>query len=106
MKLRDADGSGKAHGNRSLSQPSVASLQRALHTAGKRSVITSLWNVPGEARKELMVGFYRRLWVKKRGKATALREAEMKLRNAKDERGRPKYATRDWAGWVLSGDPR
>ena len=26
-------------------------------------------------------------------------------RNAKDERGRPLYTTRDWAAWVLTGDP-
>ena len=84
----------------------VASLQRALHMAGARSVITSLWKVPDEATKELMVDFYRRLWVQKKEKAVALWEAKMKLRDAKDERGRPKYGTRDWAAWVLTGDPR
>jgi CHAT domain-containing protein/tetratricopeptide (TPR) repeat protein len=83
----------------------VASLQKALHMAGARSVITSLWKVPDEATKELMLDFYRRVWVEKKPKARALWEAKLRLRDARDERGKPKYALNDWAGWVLSGDP-
>jgi CHAT domain-containing protein len=83
----------------------VASLQKALQMAGARSVITSLWKVPDEATKELMLDFYRRLWVAKRPKWQALWEAKKTLRDAKDERGEPKYTTRDWAAWVLTGDP-
>ena len=83
----------------------VASLQQALQMAGARSVITSLWKVPDEATKELMLDFYRRLWVEKKPKWQALWEAKMKLRNAKDEQGRPLYSTRDWAAWVLTGEP-
>ncbi len=83
----------------------VASLQKALHMAGARSVITSLWKVPDEATKELMVDFYRRLWVEKKPKHQALWEAKMRLRNTVDEQGRPLYATRDWAAWVLTGNP-
>jgi CHAT domain-containing protein len=84
----------------------VASLQRALQMAGARTVITSLWKVPDEATKELMLDFYRRIWVEKKPKAQALWEAKKRLREAKDESGRPRYTTRDWAAWVLTGDPR
>jgi CHAT domain-containing protein/tetratricopeptide (TPR) repeat protein len=83
----------------------VASMQRALQMAGARSVITSLWKVPDEATKELMLDFYRRLWREKKPKSQALWEAKSMLRNAKDERGDPKYTTRDWAAWVLTGEP-
>ncbi len=83
----------------------VASLQKALHMAGARSVITSLWKVPDEATKELMLDFYRRLWVEKKSKSAALWAAKMKIRGAKDENGKPKYRTRDWAAWVLTGSP-
>ena len=83
----------------------VASLQKALHMAGARTVITSLWKVPDEATKELMLDFYRRIWIEKKPKARALWEAKMALRAKKDEQGKPLYSTRDWAAWVLTGDP-
>ncbi|MCE9592955.1 MAG: CHAT domain-containing protein [Planctomycetes bacterium] len=83
----------------------VASLQKALQMAGARSVITSLWKVPDEATKDLMLDFYRRLWVEKKPKWQALWEAKTKLRNAKGPDGKPLYTTRDWAAWVLTGVP-
>jgi CHAT domain-containing protein len=83
----------------------IASLQQALWAAGVRSAITSLWKVPDEATKELMIDFYRRFWVEKKPKAQALWEAKCKLRHAKDAFGEPKYSLCDWAGWVLTGDP-
>jgi CHAT domain-containing protein/tetratricopeptide (TPR) repeat protein len=83
----------------------VASLQKALQMAGARSVITSLWKVPDEATKELMLDFYRRLWVEKKPKWRALWEAKARLRDARGPDGTPLYTTRDWAAWVLTGEP-
>ncbi|MCE9596044.1 MAG: CHAT domain-containing protein [Planctomycetes bacterium] len=83
----------------------VASLQKALQMAGARSVITSLWKVPDEATKDLMLDFYRRLWIETKPKWQALWEAKKELRDAKGADGRPLYTPRDWAAWVLTGEP-
>ncbi len=83
----------------------VASLQRALHAAGVRSAVTSLWPVRDEAARELMLAFYRALWVEGRSKAEALWSAKRALRERVDSSGRPVYSTFDWAGWVLTGEP-
>jgi CHAT domain-containing protein len=73
-----------------------ASLRAALQGAGARFVLTSLWKVGDEATMELMVDFYRRLWVQKKEPHAALWEAKTQAR----ARGAP---FRDWAGWVLTG---
>ena len=76
----------------------IQSLQTALHTAGVRTAITSLWRVDDDATRELMERFYSYLWVEQMSKAEALWKAKCDLRSD----GHPK---RHWAAWVLSGDP-
>lgn len=76
----------------------VQSLQAALHAAGARSAITSLWRVDDAATRRLMELFYTGLWEDGLGKADALWQAKTALR----EEGN---AVRDWGGWVLTGAP-
>ncbi len=76
----------------------IQSLQGALHAAGARTAITSLWKVDDEATRELFEDFYTRVWVGRESKSSALWAAKSALR----KKGRP---TRDWAAWVLTGDP-
>jgi CHAT domain-containing protein len=77
----------------------IQSLQTALHAAGARTAITSLWKVDDSATRRLFELFYTKLWKEHLGKADALWQAKMALR----AEGHP---PRDWAGWVLSGNPR
>ncbi len=83
----------------------LASLQAALLAAGVHTTITSLWKVPDAATRALMTDFYRRHWIQEKPKAQALFEAKLALRRQLDDAGRPKHSPRDWAGWILSGDP-
>jgi CHAT domain-containing protein len=57
----------------------VFGLQRALHQAGVRSVISSLWKVDDAATRALMTEFYRNLWEKKLSKLDALRQAQLAM---------------------------
>jgi CHAT domain-containing protein len=76
----------------------IQSLQTALHAAGARTAITSLWKVDDAATRRLFELFYTKLWSENLGPADALWQAKMALRSE----GHP---TRDWAGWVLTGAP-
>jgi len=76
----------------------IRSLQSALHAAGARTAVTSLWKVDDEWTRRLMEEFYERMWVKGEGKARALWNAKCALRAAGAN-------VRDWSPWVLTGEP-
>ncbi len=76
----------------------IQSLQAALYAAGAKSSITSLWKVDDAATRRLFELFYTKLWEEKLPKAEALWQAKRALR----DEGAP---VRDWAAWVLTGDP-
>ena len=84
----------------------LTSLRQALHAAGVRHALTSLWKVPDAATRDLMVEFHRRRTRLGEEPHRALREAKRLLREARDPAtGAPLRSFRDWAGWVLTGAP-
>jgi hypothetical protein len=101
----------------------VLGLQRAFHAAGARSVVASLWKVDDEATQRLMTLFYTNLWQKKLPRLEALRQAQLALLHGQGGggpgrgpdlakvgpitgvTGTARAAPREWAAWVLSGDP-
>jgi CHAT domain-containing protein len=57
----------------------VFGLQKALHLAGCRNVVASLWKVDDDATAALMGLFYRHLWADQLSPAEALRRAQLAL---------------------------
>ena len=77
----------------------VFGLRRALQEAGAQAVLMSMWKVPDEETRELMTLFYKK-WLSGKDKQTALREAQIELRQDVMNRwheDRP----HDWAAFVL-----
>ena len=78
----------------------IESLQRAFTFAGVPSTVASLWEVPDQSTKEIMVGFYENL---KKGdtKSKALQRAKLDYikNNANTKLAEPYY----WAGFVIYG---
>ena len=82
----------------------VYGLRRALQHAGARAIIMSLWAVPDEETRELMVSFYENWISRGQSKRDALRQAALKVlgdRRARNESTHPVL----WGGFVLLGDP-
>ena len=79
----------------------LVSMHQAFTTAGIPATVASLWNVPDESTKEIMIAFYTNLR-KGMDKASALREAKLDylLNNSDENLQHPFY----WAAFVLSGD--
>jgi CHAT domain-containing protein len=75
----------------------VLGLRRAFGLAGARSLVTSLWKVPDEETKELMIDFYQRIVAGEAcGDALHAAQAAMKSRSP-----HPYY----WGAFVCHGDP-
>src|SRR5258708_7813638 len=106
-------------------------LQRALHLAGTRDVVASLWKVPDRPTAALMALFYQNLWEKNLPPVEALRQAQLEVYRHPDkiatlaagfrgkfvevpgsaeEVGKPgsdgKAHPRLWAAFTLSGPGR
>lgn len=75
----------------------ILGLQRAFITAGARSLVISLWQVPDNSTRLLMTEFYRNLATMTR--AEALRQAKRTLRDV-PETSHPMH----WAGFILVGE--
>lgn len=77
----------------------VFGLRRAFVLAGAKTLVTSLWKVPDQATRELMVDFYQRI-LAGTPRAEALRAAQRTLK------ARPAYAhPRFWGAFICQGDP-
>jgi len=85
---------------------SLMGLRRAFRLAGARSTVTSLWKVPDETTRALMIDFYQRLWAQGKAKSTALREAQLEqlAGNRKNFGGEAMPGT--WGAFVLEGEWR
>jgi CHAT domain-containing protein/tetratricopeptide (TPR) repeat protein len=73
----------------------IHSLQSALHAAGAGVAVTSLWRVPDDQTRELMIELYTNLWDRGMEPGPALWAAKRRLR----EEG---YPVSSWAAWVLT----
>lgn len=75
----------------------VDSLLQALHVAGARSTVTTLWPVVDDSTRELMTAFYTGIG-SGQAKGAALRQAKLALARNKPH---PYY----WAAFIYSGEP-
>jgi CHAT domain-containing protein len=75
----------------------VFGLRRAFVLAGAQTLVMSLWKVPDEQTKDLMVDFYKRL-LDSKPRAEALREAQLAM---KEKYPNPYY----WGAFICQGNP-
>jgi CHAT domain-containing protein len=75
----------------------VFGLRRAFMVAGARTLVMSLWKVPDEQTRELMIDFYGRV-LSGQGVADALRQAQLALRQKHPD---PYF----WGAFICQGNP-
>jgi CHAT domain-containing protein/tetratricopeptide (TPR) repeat protein len=75
----------------------VFGLRRAFIVAGARTLVVSLWKVPDEQTRELMIDFYTRV-LQGQGVADGLRDAQQAMREKHPD---PYY----WGAFICQGDP-
>jgi CHAT domain-containing protein len=75
----------------------VFGLRRSFVLAGAQTLVLSLWKVPDDQTKELMVDFYGRI-LSGKGRAEALREAQLAI---KEKHPNPYY----WGAFICQGNP-
>jgi len=81
----------------------VFGLRRAFQLAGAQTVVMSLWKVPDNETKELMIDFYTRL-KNGEGKSQALRNAQLGMM----KKQREKYGSAHpyfWGAFICAGNP-
>jgi CHAT domain-containing protein len=82
----------------------VFGLRRAFTQAGAKSLVMSMWQVPDEETKELMVEFYRNILSGKMNRSQALRQAVLKeMRIVKKRYGHTNPLF--WGAFVFMGEP-
>jgi len=82
----------------------VYGLRRAFTQAGTRSLVMSMWQVPDQETKELMVEFYKNIQSGKMNRCQSLRQAalkQLKIVKARYGNANPFF----WGAFVFMGEP-
>jgi CHAT domain-containing protein len=79
----------------------VFGLRRSFTIAGAQTLIMSLWKVPSEETKRLMIDFYNRLLHDTESRADALRKSQLAMKEESEEYAHPLF----WGAFICQGNP-